>query len=90
MAKNASAQKRVRQTAVRTLRNKMYRSRIKTAERRLVTAAQGEDAAAIAGHLQQAYQMIDKAAKRGVIHRNTAARRKSRMARLAQSGQGAS
>ena len=38
-----------------------------------------------AGKLAQAYQAIDKAAKRGVIHKNTAARKKSRLARaLAQ------
>lgn len=84
MAKSPSAQKRVRQQAVRTLRNKMYRSRIKTAERRLRAAVEQQDAAAVTGRLQWAYKVIDKAAKRGAIHANTAARRKARMARIAR------
>lgn len=84
MAKSLSARKRVRQQAVRTMRNKMYRSRIKTAERRLQAAVEEQDAAAVATRLQWAYKVIDKAAKRGVIHPNTAARRKARMARIAQ------
>jgi len=66
------------------MRNKMYRSRIKTAERRLREAVEQQDAAEAAARLQWAYKVIDKAAKRGVIHANTAARRKARMARIAQ------
>lgn len=85
MANTPSALKRVRQTERRTLRNRVYRSKMRTAERRLEEAVAQKDTAVITSNLQAAYKIIDKAAKRGVIHKNNAARRKSRLAHLAQS-----
>jgi len=74
-----SARKRVRQAERNRLRNKMYKTRIKTAIRRLEEALTGGDPAAIQEALRRAVSAIDRAAVRGAIHRNTAARKKSRL-----------
>jgi small subunit ribosomal protein S20 len=70
--------KRNRQNERRRLRNKAVRSELKTRTKRAVTAAeQGTDDATEA--LRLALKRIDKAASKGVIHKNQAARRKSRL-----------
>jgi len=74
-----SARKRVRQAERNRLRNKMYKTRIKTAIRRLEEALTGGDPTAIQEALRRAVSAIDRAAVRGAIHRNTAARKKSRL-----------
>ena len=86
MANIASQKKRNRQNEKRRLRNKGVRSEIKTRVKSAVTAAEhGADDAAEA--LRLAVQRIDKAAAHGVIHKNQAANRKSRlMRRLAKTG----
>jgi len=62
--------------------NRQYTSSIKTYFRRLATAVEaGEDDRADAEH-RQLVKLIDKAVKRGALHRNTGARKKSRAARL--------
>jgi small subunit ribosomal protein S20 len=72
--------KRNRQNEARRVRNKAVRSELKTRAKRAVAAADAgaEDAAAA---LAVAVKRIDMAAARGVIHRNAAARRKSRLMR---------
>ena len=82
MANTRSAKKRIRQTRVRTLRNRMYKSRMKTAIRRFKEALAQGDRERAAELLRRASSMIDKAAKKGVIHANAAARRKSRLYRI--------
>jgi small subunit ribosomal protein S20 len=77
--------KRNRQNLVRQQRNKAVRSELKTRVRTAVTAAEtgADDADA---KVRSAVKRIDMAAAKGVIHRNAAARRKSRlMRRVAQS-----
>jgi small subunit ribosomal protein S20 len=70
--------KRNRQNERRRLRNKAVRSELKTRTKRAVNAAeQGNDDATEA--LRLALKRIDKAASKGVIHKNQAARRKSRL-----------
>lgn len=81
MANTRSAEKRIRQTRVRTLRNRIYKSRVKTAVRRFEEALAEGDRARAAELLRKASSVIDKAAKKGVIHANAAARRKSRLYR---------
>ncbi len=74
-----SAEKRVRQTATRTARNKRVRSLLKNSIRRFEETLQsgsGEDAQA---RLVAAVSQIDKAAAKGIIHKNNAARKKSRL-----------
>lgn len=81
MPNTRSARKRVRQAERNRLRNRMYKSRIKTAIRRLEEALATGNAEAIDASLRKALSAIDRAAVRGAIHRNTAARRKSRLMR---------
>jgi small subunit ribosomal protein S20 len=79
MANIKSAEKRIKQTAKRQLRNRGVRSRLRTAVkqyRELEDAKKGEK-------VSQAYSDIDKAKKKGAIHKNAAARYKSRLARKA-------
>jgi small subunit ribosomal protein S20 len=78
--------KRNRQNEVRRVRNKAVRSEVKTRVKRVLAIADGpaEDRDEA---LRQAVKRIDKAAQKGVIHKNEAARRKSRlMKRVAASG----
>ena len=76
MANHKSALKRARQNENRRLRNKGVKTRVKSAVKAVRTA--GDDAAA---KLDEAKSVIDKAAKRGVIHKRTAARSISRLAK---------
>lgn len=80
MANIKSQIKRNKQNEVRHQRNKSVRSEMRTRSANAVTAAQAgaEDAGE---RLRRAVKRIDKAAAKGVIHRNQAARRKSRLTR---------
>lgn len=80
MPNTRSAAKRVRVTARRTLRNRMVKSRMRTAIRRYEAALAEGDAAASTELFQKATSQIDRAAAKGVIHRNEASRRKARLA----------
>ena len=75
--------KRVRTAAEERLENLRYRSTIKTLAKRLATAAEGGDAAAVAAEHRNLVQVIDRAVARGALHRNAGARKKSQAARLA-------
>ena len=81
MANIQSAIKRNRQNIKRRARNRMVRSRMRTFAKKadvvLTTGNQEEAAEAVRVALQE----IDKAAQKGIIHRNNAARRKSRLAK---------
>ncbi|MFO1052997.1 MAG: 30S ribosomal protein S20 [Planctomycetota bacterium] len=81
MAHSKQAEKRIRQNEKARLRNKAVSSRMKTVLKTTLTAAESGDVAAAESRLVEAVQTVDKAAKAGVIHKNTAARRKSRLAR---------
>jgi small subunit ribosomal protein S20 len=75
--------KRVRSAARERIENLRYRSTVKTLTRRLESAvADGESDRVEAEH-RELVRWIDRAAARGALHRNTAARRKARAARLA-------
>ena len=81
MANIHSQKKRILRSERERLENRRYTSTIKTYFRRLETAvAAGDAEAADAAHLQL-IRLIDKAIKRGALHRNTGARKKSRAAR---------
>ena len=77
MPKIKSAKKALRQARSRTDRNKAQRSTLRTALKR-VRAAATADAAAAAYAV--AARLLDRAARKGLIHKNNAARHKSRMA----------
>jgi small subunit ribosomal protein S20 len=74
--------KRVRIAAEERLRNLRYRSTVKTLTRRLRSAVEDGDADRIADEHLRLVRSIDKAAARGALHRNTAARRKAQAAKL--------
>ena len=81
MANIASQKKRILRAERERLENRRYTSTIKTYFRRLEAAvAAGDEAVSDTEH-RQLVQMIDKAVKRGALHRNTGARKKSRAAR---------
>jgi small subunit ribosomal protein S20 len=77
--------KRVRTAAQDRLENVRYRSTVKTLTRRLRGAVADGDAETIAVAHVRLVRAIDKAAARGALHRNTAARRKSQAAKLVSS-----
>ena len=82
MANIASQIKRNARTERERLENRRYTSTIKTYFRRLEAAvAAGDDAQADADH-RELVRTIDKAVKRGAMHRNTGARKKSRASRV--------
>ena len=74
--------KRVRTAAEERLRNVRYRSTVKTLTRRLRDAVEDGDTERIATEHVRLVRSIDKAAARGALHRNTAARRKAQAAKL--------
>ena len=75
-------EKRVRTASRQRLENLRYRSSVKTLTKRLETAVADGDAGAVsAGHLELV-RTIDKAASHGALHKNTAARKKARAARI--------
>ncbi len=85
MANIASQIKRNRQNERRRLRNKAVRSEIRTRAKAAAEAVGTDDAETAR---RAAISRIDKAAAKGQLHRNTAARKKSRlMARLARAGE---
>jgi small subunit ribosomal protein S20 len=74
--------KRVRSAARQRLENLRYRSTVKTVTRRLQSAVEDGDDAKVADEHRSLVRWIDKAAARGALHKNTAARKKSQAARL--------
>ncbi len=81
MANTASAKKRVRQNEKRRLRNLFHKSRMKTFIKKARRAIDAKDLTLAEDLVRQAVRYIDRTAERGVIHRNTAARYKSRLMR---------
>jgi len=82
MANIHSQKKRILRAERERLENRRYTSSIKTYFRRLQAAvASGDDDTAATEH-RTLVQAIDKAVKRGALHRNTGARKKSRAARV--------
>ena len=81
MAHSLSAKKRVRQTAKRRERNRDRKREIRLELKKMQTALTAGDKAAATTELKKAQQVLDRIATRGTLHPNTAARRKSKLAR---------
>ena len=82
MAITKSAKKSIRQSAKRKARNLVYKNKIKglmKEARALVSAKKIDEAKKV---LPKVYEILDKAAKVGIIKKNTASRRKSRITKL--------
>ncbi len=82
MAHHKSAIKRIRQNEKRRLRNKAYKTRMKTSIKKVRSAESYDEALQ---RLKEAYSVIDKLVEKGIIKRNTAANKKSRLARFVNS-----
>ena len=80
MAKNSSAEKRYRKSEERRLRNKSAKSAVRTSVKKFVSLAQKKDSGAEAA-LREMIKRLDTAAGKGIITKNAAARKKSRMQR---------
>jgi small subunit ribosomal protein S20 len=74
-----SAMKRVRQDRKRSMRNRRVRTRMRTFVKKAQSAIAEGDQESASGAVVAAVREIDKAAQKGVIHQNNAARRKSRL-----------
>ncbi len=82
MANHKSALKRAKQNLDRQIRNRSTKTRIKKVVKDVRLAATEKTKEGAAGKLTVAQSSIDKAAKKGVIHKKTAARKISRLSRL--------
>lgn len=82
MANIHSQKKRILRTERERLENRRYTSTIKTYFRRLEAAAESGDADLAATEHRELISLIDRAVKRGAMHRNTGARKKARATRL--------
>ncbi|MEE3467161.1 MAG: 30S ribosomal protein S20 [Eubacterium sp.] len=79
MANIKSAKKRILVSKKRADRNKSVRSRIKTAVKKVEVAIEAGDKAAATDALRAAVSELDKATKKGIYHKNTTARKVSRL-----------
>jgi small subunit ribosomal protein S20 len=80
--KSSSAEKRHRQSEERRLRNKAVKSAVRTSAKKFVALARQKDIAASEAALKDMIKKIDTAAGKGIVKKNAAARKKSRMQRL--------
>jgi small subunit ribosomal protein S20 len=81
MANHKSAEKRARQNIKRNAINRSNRSALRTQIKKLRAALAGQDKTASREALNPTIAVIDKAVNKGIIHKNTAARYKSRLTR---------
>ena len=79
MANIKSAKKRVLNAEANRQRNVALKSTIKTAVKKALELANGEDKEALNTAVSKVYQLCDKAVVKGILHKNTAARKKSRL-----------
>jgi small subunit ribosomal protein S20 len=83
MANIASQKKRILRSERERTENRLLTSTVKTYFRRLETAVESGDGAAIEAEHRALVSKIDKAVQKGAMHKNTGARKKSRAARVA-------
>ena len=81
MANIKSAKKRTKIIASKTLKNQMFKTSLKTAIKKYEAAVVTNDKATIDKTYKDAVKKIDKAAARGIVHKNKAARKKSQFAK---------
>ena len=82
MANIASAVKRHKQNLKLRTRNRMAKSAIHTAKRKFIEAVDKKDSAAAGTELQNVIKLIDTAGSKGILHKNTVARKKSRLQKM--------
>ena len=82
MANTKSANKYIRKTETRTLRNRQVKSRLKTFAKKIDAAKAAGDKDALASASRNSISALDKAAKNGLVHPNKVARHKASCAQL--------
>ena len=81
MANIKSAKKRVLIAERNHERNVAYKSMVKTAVKSVLAAAQAKNEEALKSTMSNVYKLCDKGVSKGIFHKNTAARKKSRLAK---------
>lgn len=81
MAHSLSSKKRMRQNVQRKIRNRRRNKAVKLQVRKVTDAIRARDVDTATAEMRQAVKTIDQVAAKGTIHKNTAARRKSRLQR---------
>ena len=81
-----SAKKRTKVIAAKTLKNKMFKTNLKTVMKKYETVAAANDTANLDRSYRAAVKKIDQAVARGLMHKNKAARKKSQFAKKLASG----
>ena len=79
MANIKSAKKRILVAEANRQRNVAFKTSIKSAIKKALTLAEGDDKDALNSSISKVYQLCDKAVSKGILHKNTAARKKSRL-----------
>lgn len=79
---NLSAEKRVRQNKKRRLHNRMIKSEARTAVKAFEKAVSENNKEEASNALLKAYSLLDSAVSKGVFHKNTVSRKKSRLAKV--------
>lgn len=79
MANIKSAKKRVLIAEQNRVKNVAFKTSIKTAIKKVLELAKGEDKDALNKAMSRVYQLCDKAVSKGILHKNTASRKKSRL-----------
>jgi small subunit ribosomal protein S20 len=82
MPTRKSAKKSIRQDAVRRMRNRSDKSALKTQIKKFVSAIKSHDFDEAGKHLSIVTKKLDKIAAKNIIHKKTASRKKSRLARF--------
>lgn len=88
MPHTKSAKKRMRVSAERRTRNRTVAKGLKLQHKAFEAALKGGDTAKVKTQTSQSSKLIDQAAAKGVIHKNTAARKKARLARMLKKAAG--
>lgn len=83
--KNKAAEKRNRQDEKRRMANKAVKTAIRSSAKKVAVAAEGKDKAVAESSLKDMVKRLDTAARKGIITKNAAARKKSRMQRRVNS-----
>jgi small subunit ribosomal protein S20 len=88
LAGKGQAAKRNRQSELRRQRNKMIRSRVRSSTRKLTELVETKAEQQAVSQYKAVASLLDSAVSKGIIHRNTAARKKSRLSKkLGRTGQ---
>ncbi len=83
--KSKSAMKRVRQNVKKTLRNKSVKSTLKTMTKKVEAEVKNKSKETAEAALRQIIAVLDKAGRKGILHKNTASRKVSRLTKLVNS-----